>query len=341
MEPNTTQEKLEQLNEEEVDADEEEALSFCDLPINMIGDDDKSSKLLDSPITEAQEEFDFSTWGGLSSKESEMCAADEIFFEGQILPLRRSLSTTCFQRHGQQFNWCESEPLNHVSLSAFQSNSSRSSSLKSDQNSSGSSCSTTTISTRRIPEPRAQDQFHTHPIPTPKISVTVPRQTSFGNHGRKVLALGFFHLSVVPASEIGMKIQKLMARSTDSASANKKRANRNSRSSSSNTNKSVKMSCSPDHSSERKHFFKHFGGKSSGLWRGCKYSVETAQSDMVIIKGETKSTNNIESTKARAMEEKVLELKRQSHKQKQEKKNMSHRRTSEWIKELSEESYPD
>ncbi|RDX83209.1 hypothetical protein CR513_35903, partial [Mucuna pruriens] len=332
MATNSTQEKkLEQLNEEEEEEYEEEeeieALSLCDLPINLIDDEnvDQSKAKPDSQIIETQEDFDFRLWSAPFSAESEMCVADEVFFQGQILPLR-------FQLDGKQFKRCES--LDHNSLREFRSNSSRSNSIRS-QNSSSSSCSTATT-TPRISKPRVQNHFHTHPSPQPQLKVTFPRQTSFGNHCRKSSTWEFFRLGVVPAPEIAL--QDLKVRSTNNV--NKNHIGRSNSNNSNNSNVSANSTVKKSSSGKRNNVFKQFVGMGGDFWSGCKCSVETVQSNMVIIKGDTKSANKTEST-THAVKEKVLERKRQKHRQKQGKRTMSPRRTFEWIKGLSHASYPD
>ncbi|KAI4327384.1 hypothetical protein L6164_019853 [Bauhinia variegata] len=340
--------KLEFLNSDQVEEEDEEALSLCDLPVNLIKEDDRSKKP-DSQVIETLEEFDFGSWGGTISTESEMCAADEIFFQGQLLPLRRSFSsvsgftTTGFQPENPQLKRCESrsESLDHGSLGrfGFRSSSSRSSSLRS-QNSSSSTCSTT-LPTTRISKYRVRNQFHTNPSPKPHLRVSVPRQSNFGNQGRKSSAWDYFRLGVVPTPEIGL--QELKARNTNSANKNCVSRNSSSGSSSnrsfnaSSTNKSDKLINSTHHSDKRNHVFKQLVGKGGGFLSGCKCS---AQSDVVIIKSGIKSTNKTESA-THAMKEKVLELKKQKQRQKQGKRATSRRRTFEWLKELSHESQPD
>ncbi|XP_027362644.1 uncharacterized protein LOC113870250 [Abrus precatorius] len=323
---NSAEEKLEHLREEE-EEEEEEALSLCDLPVNLTAHEDHSKSKPASQLIETQEEFDFPSWGGPCSKESEMCVADEVFFQGQILPLRLSLTTPSFQRDSQQFKRCESFYNGSVSASEFRSNSSRSSSLRS-QNSSSSSCSTATTNPRI-----SKLRIHTHPNPQPQLKVTVPRQSNFG--GRKSSAWEFFRLGVAPAPEIGL--QGLKVRRT---SSNGSRNNNNNNIDANINAKSVKMSYNTNHRGKINHVFKQFVGKGSGLWSGCKCSVETVQSNIVMIKSDIKSANKAEST-THAMKEKVLELKRQKHRQKQEKGTMSRRRTFEWVKELSHASYSD
>ncbi|XP_020230419.1 uncharacterized protein LOC109811169 [Cajanus cajan] len=246
-----------------------------------------------------------------------MCAADEVFFQGQILPLRF-----------QQLKRCES-------MSEFRSNSSRSSSVRSQNSSSSSySYSTTATTSPRISKPRIQNHLHSHPSPLPQLKVTLPRQTSFVNHGRKSSsAWEFFRLGVVPAPEIAL--QDLKVRGTNSVNKNYMGRSSNVNSS---TNSTVKTSYRTDHIGKKNHVLEKFAGIGSGFWSGCKCSVETVQSDTVMIKSGTKSSNKTESTTlTHATKEKVVERKRQKHR----KRTMSHRRTSEWIKELSHGSYPD
>ncbi|KAL9327613.1 hypothetical protein ACSQ67_002616 [Phaseolus vulgaris] len=327
----THQKKLEQLKEEEGEEDEEiEALSLCDLPVNLINDEaqPKPKPKPDSQIIESREDFDFPLWGTPLSPESEMCAADEVFFQGQILPLRLSLKR-CQSR---------SESLGHGSLREFRSNSSRSSSVRS-QNSTSSSSSTTTT-TPRISKPRAQNQnqnhFHAHPSPQPQLKVTVPRQTSFGNQGRKSSAWDFFRLGVVPAPEIAL--QDLKVRSNNSVNKNHiGRNNSSNNSSSSNSNLNANSAVKRSYSAKGNHVFKDFVGIGGGFWSGCKCSVETVQSNMIMIKGSTKSANKTESA-THAMKEKVVERKKHKQRQKQGKRTVSRRRTFEWLKELSHDA---
>ncbi|KAK7263226.1 hypothetical protein RJT34_30813 [Clitoria ternatea] len=356
MATNSVQGKWNHTEEEEDDDDEEEeeeALSLSDLPVinhdhHQPGNKDQN---FDNKVNE---EFDFRSWGGFFSKEPEMCAADEVFFEGQILPLRLSFSSeagllttpsqSLSQHYGKQLiinrSKSSSDSFDHCSTIEFQSssNSSRSSSLRS-QNSSSSTSSATTIRPPRT-KPKIRNQFHTHPSPKPQLRASGPRQlTSFGNQGRKSSsAWEIFRLGVVPAPEIGL--QDLKVRSSN---VNKNCVSRNSSSSSNNSvsngaAKSVKMS-----SKKSNNVLKQFVSKSGGLLSGCDCSFETVQSNMVMIKGGsgTKSRNKTESTTTHAAKEKVVvELKKPKHRQKQGKKVMSRRRTFEWLKELHA-THPD
>ncbi|KAL2348340.1 hypothetical protein Fmac_002340 [Flemingia macrophylla] len=330
MATNTPPEKnLEHLKQEEEDEEQEEeeeaseALSLCDLPLDY--EDQSKAKPSDSRVIETQDDFDFCLWGGPFSTESEMCAADEVFFQGQILPLPF-----------QQLKRCES-------MSEFRSNSSRSSSIGSQNSSSSSYSYSTATASPTISKPRVQNQnhsqsqnhFHAHPSPQPQLKATIPRQTSFVNHGRKSSAWEFFRLGVAPAPEIALQDLKVRG----AISVNKNFIGRNSNSNS-NLNAST-ASSSPvktSYSCKKNHVLERIVGRGGGFWSGCKCSVETVQSDVVMIKSGTKSSNKTESTAlTHAMKEKVVERKKQKHR----KSTMSRRRTFEWLKELSHGSYPD
>ncbi|KAK4341332.1 hypothetical protein RND71_039833 [Anisodus tanguticus] len=71
--------------EEDDEDDEEETLSLRDLPNN---EESKTRKLESPRGSVTQEDFDFCSF----LKNSTMCSADEVFFQGQILPLHYSSS---------------------------------------------------------------------------------------------------------------------------------------------------------------------------------------------------------------------------------------------------------
>ncbi|KAK7386385.1 hypothetical protein VNO78_26579 [Psophocarpus tetragonolobus] len=335
------QEQEQEEEQEEEGEEEEEALSLCDLPISL-EDQATNQQQCSRPNDATQEDFNFRSWGPPFSKEPQMCAADEVFFKGQILPLRLSFSSEAGllaagsqrQQHyyGKQF--VRSESLDRGSLSDFPSNSSsRSSSLRS-QNSSSSTSSTTVTRTPRT-KPRVRNQFHTHPSPKPQLRQSGPTQlSSLGNQGRKstsTSAWGIFRLGVVPAPEIGLQDLKVRNRNCV--------VSRNSSSSSSNSGKSVKTS-NRNRNKGNHNVLKQLVGKGGGLLSGCDCSFETVQSNsMVIIKGGGKSMNTTES-RTHAAKEKVVDSKKQKHRQKQGKKVTSRRRTFEWLKDLHA-SHPD
>ncbi|KAK4260150.1 hypothetical protein QN277_003300 [Acacia crassicarpa] len=316
------------------DEDEEESLSLCDLPDNSNKEEDYQARIIKADSSHhhyqeavviepplQQEEFDFLLWGGPAfSKESEMCVADEVFFQGQILPLCcKSLSSDASRRllpTTTGFNRSESSKSESVTSefrsSSSSSSSSRSSSIRSQNSSSSISISSTitSITNPEISKPRIPNhhQFHTHPSPKPqlKASPNSSRQVSIGGHhlNRKSSTWDFFRLGVAPAPEIGL--QDLKVRCTNNNKNKTTCVSRNSSNSSS--------------SSDRRRMSNH-GFRQ--MVRGCKCSVDTVPFDIMI----TKSNKKTESTTTHAMKEKA--------KQKQRKKAMSRHRTFEWIKELS------
>lgn len=177
-------------DEEDQDQEEEESLSLCDLPVNMVkGENNQSTRDQEAhKETETnQEDFDFGPFrggdGSLSNK-SDMCAADDIFFQGQILPLRLSVSSESGVnkfKNDTSLNPCHclsrSESMDHNSLGGLTSFSSRSSSSRSHYSSSSTSTSSAIASTRMI-KPIIQNQFLTHPSPKPQIRLS---SASLGN----------------------------------------------------------------------------------------------------------------------------------------------------------------
>ncbi|KAJ6378491.1 hypothetical protein OIU78_028682 [Salix suchowensis] len=91
--------KDEEDQDQEEEEEEEESLSLCDLPVKMVkGENNQAARDQEAhQETETnQEEFDFGPirgGDGSLSNRSYMCAADDIFFRGQILPLRLSVSS--------------------------------------------------------------------------------------------------------------------------------------------------------------------------------------------------------------------------------------------------------
>ncbi|KAL6543811.1 hypothetical protein OROGR_010308 [Orobanche gracilis] len=72
---------------------EEDALSLCDLPhIHQPEEENQQDNITPRTATEyQQEDFDFFP---LSRREHDMCAADEVFYRGRILPLRDCSATS-------------------------------------------------------------------------------------------------------------------------------------------------------------------------------------------------------------------------------------------------------
>ncbi|CAN1191237.1 hypothetical protein LINPERHAP2_LOCUS40937 [Linum perenne] len=144
--------------------EEEESLSLSDLPVDLLPEESIHEE--ENRNLPNSEDFDFgrvlSGRGSIGSKSanSEMCAADDIFFKGQILPFR-------------------SESMDRSSSLGFASFSSRSSSSNSHYSSSSASCSATSKNSaasagggsggRRT---RVLNRFNTYPSPKPQVIKT-------------------------------------------------------------------------------------------------------------------------------------------------------------------------
>ncbi|KAK7834089.1 hypothetical protein CFP56_025074 [Quercus suber] len=172
----------EQAVEEELDED----LSFCDLPVisNLTEEKEEEQSRKEDALAidhQTQEEFDFPSRGGSLLRESEMCAADEVFFQGQILPLRLSVSSQSgsggVKQESQNISRCtsSSESMDHNSTGGFTSNNSSRSSSTRSHNSTSSTSSNNTF--RRNSKPiRVQNNFLTCPSPKPQIRISTTRQ---------------------------------------------------------------------------------------------------------------------------------------------------------------------
>ncbi|CAL0313435.1 unnamed protein product [Lupinus luteus] len=266
------------LQEENLEDDDEE-LSLCDLPITLINitTQDQLKKEDSLGDNETQEEFYF-----LISKEQEMCDADDVFFQGQILPL--SSKACLLAKYNDDTG---NHQLNHsdlirfksldLSLSEIQSNSSRSSSITSHKLSrSTSSTTTTTIPRISISNSKTINQFHTHPSPKPQLKKSPPNQRS----GRKSSSTRkYLRIGVIPTPEMRLKDLKVRSTTTTTVkpfltSVDKNREGHNSNNSRKSVTKSNKSSHHVDNNKD--DCFKKFVHKGGSLLRsGCKCSVET------------------------------------------------------------------
>ncbi|KAJ4962970.1 hypothetical protein NE237_022909 [Protea cynaroides] len=296
--------KKEQEDEEE----EEEALSLCDLPVVKITKDGKYES--DDRAQELQkvkeDDFEFGSWRADSLlREPDMCAAEDVFFQGQILPLRLSVSSDCGIAGIRQDSRCASRSESMDHFNGF--NSSRSSSIRSRNSNSSSSGSSVT---------RARDfdwnRFHAHPSPRPQIWQTSARTGNGGSRSRKSTVWGLFRLGLVRTPEIELQELKLklLNRNKSNGSSN---GSSNSRGEAKEPEKKLKTTLNR---------VKMFDGFS-----GCKCSVtavETIPSRIATIKKL--------SGKGRELRE---EKEPDEEQQKQRKQAMAHRRTFEWLKQLS------
>ncbi|KAK3017812.1 hypothetical protein RJ639_003669 [Escallonia herrerae] len=317
--PNSVQnEVLEDLVEEE------EALSLCDMPINEGSQPRKEE--LPRPMDKTQEDFIFSSWGGSVLPRSEMCAAEEVFFQGQILPFRRhSVSSerglTGLQKDIQSpdLQLTRSESMDYRHSSGFKSATSRSSSISSHHSSSSGSSTTTTTTKGTRYKPRQRNQFHSHPSPTPQLRYSRIPQGNVGPGSRKSTVWSLFKVGLVRTPENSAAVR------TNTNASNKSFGSRNSTSSSSSSLSNGKNNHKDAINVEKKkkkpvRFF-----DASALFGGCKCSAANAV-DYVVIK------RSISVNEDRTKEDEVTD---EAITKNRTKQAMSRHRTFEWLKQLS------
>ncbi|XP_041000329.1 uncharacterized protein LOC121246291 [Juglans microcarpa x Juglans regia] len=352
-------------SEQDQVAEEDEDLSFCDLPVisyltkdqdNQSREEEDDDAALDTD--ETQEEFDFSSRRGSLLKESEMCSADEVFFQGRILPLRLSVSSdagsTGFRHESQKTSGrciSRSESLEHGSMGGFTSNSSSRSSSTRSRNSSSSTASSTnyTIKTRTSKQ-RVQNHFLTCPSPKPQIRFSTTKQGNQVTRSRNSSTWDYLRLGLVPTPEIGLQDLKLRRNS----SVNKNSDIRNSSTLSSSRNSVVtsknsaknniisgsrgeKSPRNPTKVEKQRRTPGFLEKRIGGLLNGCKCTDEAVSSNVVIIRSSNVASTYSESATHAKKEKLVLELKIKKNQEEKQlgKQAMSRHRTFEWLKELS------
>ncbi|KAK4426405.1 hypothetical protein Salat_1409100 [Sesamum alatum] len=290
---------------------EEDALSLCDLPLIHHSRKDKDEESSTVPLiraTETPEDFDFCCL----LNEPEMCAADEVFFQGRILPFRRRLMSSgegFLQYSGTRRSISRSESMDFHSSAGLIS--SRSSSTSSHQSSSSGSSAAD-------PKSPPLNQFHSRPNPSPKTRFSTPRQKMVRNKNnnnrnrtkKSSSAWNIFRLGLLTPPEIAF--QDLKTRCPGSTNR-KNFGSRNSTSSNSSSTSS---------SSDKKKIIPRALLQLGGCKSYC--SVDAVPTKVVTIK---RSASDSEM-EARVEEENLLAMK-------SPKKRMSHRRTFEWLKQLS------
>ncbi|XVE87034.1 hypothetical protein DITRI_Ditri18aG0083400 [Diplodiscus trichospermus] len=352
-------------DEEKWEGEEEEALSLCDLPVNVQPRNAEAGK---SESIKTEDDFNFGSWVGSLSTEPEMCSADQVFFKGQILPLRLSVSSdsglTRCRQDNQNTSRClsRSDSMDQGSLTRFTSisSSSRSSSTRSSHYSTSSSNSITvtardfnSITNSKSKPIKTRNNFNTHPSPKPQIRLSKTRPVNVTTRHQKSSMWDFFRLGLVRAPEL--ELQDLKVRSNNN-SVNRNSVSRNSSSNSSNSSSSTKNSrqkivnnSGTEVAKNQQDLNKGFLENKIGLFSGCKCSVNAVETVPLNNIVPFKSKKNSEKEKAMshaAMEEKeklLQELKiKKKMKEKQEgKQALSRHRTFEWLKELSHASYVD
>ncbi|XP_051117179.1 probable membrane-associated kinase regulator 1 [Andrographis paniculata] len=194
--------------------DGDEALSLCDLPLI-----DQSRMLIDgeeiksTQPDESQEEFDFCS----VPKESEMCAADELFFRGQILPLRHSVSSVCeLSIFNRSISRSRSVDCLDSAGGLISSRSSSISSRRSSSSSSGSGSSAAADDKHRKPP---LNLFHSHPSPSPKLP-PIFRTTAATTTTTKSSAWSIFRRGLI-ATPPKISLHNAKSRTTNKTSGNR------------------------------------------------------------------------------------------------------------------------
>lgn len=285
--------------------DEEEALSLCDLPNNEENQRTKEACRSISEEAAQLEDFDFNSSGGNLLKESEMCTADEIFYKGQILPLRHSISLPS-DRHS--YNDTNS--------------SSRSSSIRSQRSSSSGSSSN--FNTKY--KPKIRNQFHSHPSPTPQVRFSkVNIKSNANNSTRKSALWSLFRVGLVTPPEIAL--QDLKNRGNRDISGSRNSTSSSSSGSFSNNDNRMRILLSK----KKKQRF------SLG---SCKCSANAVET--VPIVNSRNSIKKIRKASGDHEHEEDEDKKDSSENMKATKKQaMSRHRTFEWLKQLSLEGPSD
>ncbi|WOK94421.1 hypothetical protein Cni_G03123 [Canna indica] len=155
-------------------------------------------------------QFQVSTAGGLllptDAAAADMCAADDLFFNGQILPLRPSVAPS---RCGSWSDSVDRSSTPGLDTSRSNSNSSsssrRSSNCVSRSHSSNSSTPSVTAASEVSRPPSLSNNFYAHPSPKPQLRSARPKTTA----GRRSASSappgwGVFLLGLVRAPQIDL-----------------------------------------------------------------------------------------------------------------------------------------
>nr|XP_011463573.1 PREDICTED: probable membrane-associated kinase regulator 1 [Fragaria vesca subsp. vesca] len=356
---------------------EDEDVSLSDLPHFIEPDQSHSTstKPDDSGnVIDAEEEFDFgsSMRGSSFLADTKMCAADELFFKGQILPLRLSVSSDnglTKLNSAQRLSVSGSESMDQHSpcyMSGFKSisdgRSSSCSSIKispnsSRSNSNSSSSTATTNTSNSSAKPRVvpvRNQFYTHPSPKPQIQVSNgARLENVGSRRSKKSSSiwDFFRLGLVrtPEQDLSKVLRSNSARVNStriSVSRNSSVNSNNSITLGNNNNTTSKVANGTISDGEKNNVTNTtaalFSEKKSrqNFFSGCKCSFDAVASNAVVPKShvdkESEAKHEKQADKV-AVDLKMKKKKRKKNngsKQKQLKQDMSHQRTYEWLKGL-------
>ncbi|XP_022149472.1 uncharacterized protein LOC111017891 [Momordica charantia] len=198
--------------------EEEEELSFCDLPVK----EEQNPIITAVQIADQDDDdegFDFKHRPAVAPA---MCAAEEVFFQGHMLPFGRlsfSSSENGLNNNNNNLGrnlWFRSESMDHNVLRF--SSSSRSSSTSTSHYSRCSSISNNSISIPTTSSSKARAEknnvFHSHPSPTPQI-----RSFSTSSHRSRCRSSSrsrwhFFRLGLLGTPGV-MELHDLKTRTTN------------------------------------------------------------------------------------------------------------------------------
>lgn len=350
----------------------EEDVSLSDLPHDLIKPDQNeatSTKPDSAKLNEAEEEFDFasSMRGSSFLADTQMCAADDLFFKGQILPLRLSISSDSgLTKPNPTRRLAGSESMDGHSISGFKSIcDSRSSncsstrispnSSRSNSNSSSSTVTATTSTSIANSKPRVRNQFYTQPSPKPQIQISNgARLEKVGSRrSQKSSSIwDFFRFGLVRTPD------QVLRSNSARVSSNRISVSRNSSVNSNNSTNLTTANTSTVANStisdgERNNAVtntttatlnssENLKQKRQGFFSDCKCSFEAVASNAVVpksnvVKESEAATHEMKADKVAAYELKMKKKKKKKKsgsKQKQQKQVMSHHRTYEWLKGL-------
>lgn len=304
----------------------EESLSLSDLSDKK--KDEKHEKV--QRKLEAQEDFNFSSCGGSFLEDSQMCAADEVFFKGKLLPFRHSISSEtglAMFRHDIRPFISRSQSMDHRytsnstgSPSGTSGTTTRSSSIRSSL-SSGSTSSTIArvpqLHNRKPPRVKIRNQFHSHPSPTPQIRLSTSRHRNTNpSHHHWSQKLRFFHMGgSVSVQTPDIKFADLKIRRNSIINTGTNFGSRNSNSSTGTSNSGA----SSNAKTKKKYWT---------IFNECKCKVDTVDQTVgrrLISVSKSNSCVNYETIGGG-------DTKKEKEKGKQA---MSRHRTFEWLKQIA------
>ncbi|KAK9670302.1 hypothetical protein RND81_13G192700 [Saponaria officinalis] len=340
----------------EDEREEEEALSFSNLPITEFIRSNGDEEVEEDKNVSNLDDFDFDFDFGF-----EMCSADEVISGGQLLPFRHSVSSETGlinNRNSNSKTVSRSDSMDRIGFCS-RSGSSRSSSIRSQYSSTSStstSSNNTSISVKTIPIPKGRNRnnyFHSHPSPKPQVWATGARAGPTVNNysapiSKKSTMWDVLRLGLVRAPEIELQDLKQRHRLSNSGKTSFiMPRNTNSHSNNDDDNDRGKISELLLGLQNKKN--------NGGFFKSCKCSVlaiepiHTREFGTKINYFGTKvsKNNKFVTNYGRFMkkdeelaEKRVILQEQEEQKQKekirQEKKVMSHHhRTFEWLRDLS------